>query len=132
MYCARITSELISPQSACSFTVLEQNELLCTGFRNKLVCMFLLSSSSWIWFQSKQFLFSLNSVLFCVSSLVTVMTHGQPPVLFLNQIPACCFKVHLIGPIPFSIAHLTLRHMISLANSNSNHGLIFLKVCLCT
>lgn len=43
------------PEFAFSFTVLKKNSLfVCTGFRIKLVCIFVLSSSSQIWFQHKQ------------------------------------------------------------------------------
>lgn len=48
------------------------------------------------------------------------------PVLFLNLISVHCFKLHLIGSLPFSIVYLTLGTMISVATSDSCHGVIFL------
>lgn len=59
---------------------------VCTGFRINLVCIFVLSSSPWIWFQIKQ-LFSLNSLLFGLHSLVTVIIlDGCPCFIFESDI----------------------------------------------
>ena len=62
------------------------NLFVCTGFRIKLVCIFVLSSSSGIWFQGKQ-LFSLDSLRFGFSSLVTGMIlGGYPHFIFESDI----------------------------------------------
>lgn len=64
------------------------NLFVCAGFRIRSVCIFVLSSSSWIWFQSKQ-LSSLNSLLFGLSSSVTVIILGVCPCfIFVSNIYA--------------------------------------------
>lgn len=73
LYCAR-TNEWISPQFAFFLQPWSGMSLfVCTDFRIKLVCIFLVSFSSWIWFQSKQLSFPLNSLLFGGSSFIPVI-----------------------------------------------------------